>query len=222
MIAPGGQANVAESLHIRPSRLWYWVAGCALAAALVCIALAVAGFLSVNRQIRDFQRVPVPGQGVVAFAQPGGYVLYVEMPGNCCSLTASSLANATFPSWSMRVALVPVGGGPRVPISTWHGLTENYSVTGHEGQTAMYATVGRAGRYVLNARNVVPGSITNVAVGPGIGHSALISLVLFAIGLFILLPAGLAVGAVTAARRRRARRSLLQEPMQPMGSNATP
>jgi uncharacterized membrane protein YhaH (DUF805 family) len=118
----------------------------------------------------------------------------------------------------MRVALVPLDGGPRVPISSWRGLTESYSVTGHEGQAAMYATVSRTGRYGLTAQNVVPGTITDIAVGRGIGHGALISLLLFAAGLFVLLPAGLVVGGVTAARRRRARRSLLQEPMQPMGS----
>ena len=214
MIASGGQATVAESLPIRPSRVWYWVAGCALAAALICIALAVAGVFSLNRQIKDFQRVPVPGSGEVTFAQPGGYVLYIEQPGNCCSLAASSGDSAPFPSWSMRVALVPADGGPRVPVSSWRGAIESYSVTGHEGQTAMYATVGRAGRYALGARNVVPGSITDVAVGRGIGHGALISLLLFVLGLFVLLPAGVAVGAVTAVRRRRARRRLLEGQLQ--------
>jgi hypothetical protein len=214
MIASGGQANVAESLPIRPSRVWYWVAGCVLAAALICIALAVAGFLSVNRQIHDFQRVRVPGQAEVTFAKPGGYVLYVERPGNCCSLAASSGDNAPFPSWSMRVALIPAAGGPRVPVSSWRGVTESYSVTGHEGQAAMYATVGRVGTYVLTAQNVVPGSITDVAVGRGIGHTALISLLLFALGLFVLLPAGLVVGGVTAVRRRRARRRVPQDQLQ--------
>ena len=208
MIAPGGQANVAESRAIRPSRRWYWVAGGLLAVALACIALAVAGVFSLNRQIKDFQRVRVPGQAEVTLAQPGSYVLYIEQPGNCCSLAASSGDSAPFPSWSMSVALVSLNGGTRVPISTWRGLTQSYSVTGHEGQTAMFVTVGRAGRYGLTAQSVAPGSITDVAVGRGIGHGALIWLLLFAAGLFVLLPAGLAVGGVTAARRRRARRSL--------------
>ena len=214
MIASGGRADVAESRAIRPSRRWYWVAGGLLAVALICIALAVAGFFSVNRQIQDFQRVRVPGRGEVTFAQQGSYVLYIEQPGNCCSLAAGSGDSAPFPSWSMRVALVPLAGGPRVPVSSWRGAIESYSVTGHEGQTAMYATVGRAGRYALGARNVVPGSITDVAVGRGIGHGALISLLLFVLGLFVLLPAGVAVGAVTAVRRRRARRRLLEGQLQ--------
>jgi uncharacterized membrane protein YhaH (DUF805 family) len=192
------------------------VAGCALAGALICIALAVVGFFSLNRQIRDFQRVPVPGQAQITFAQPGGYVLYIESPGQCCSLTAGSGDSAPFSSWSMNVALQPVNGGPPVLINTWRGATESYGVAGHQGQTAMYVTVGRPGRYLLGTSNPVPRSITDVAVGRGIGHGALISLLLALVALFALIPAGLLVGGVTASRRRRVRRSLLQQVVQPM------
>ena len=216
MITSGGQTSVAGSPPIRPSRRWYWVAGCALAGALICIALAVVGFCSLNRQIRDFQRVPVPGQAQITFAQPGGYVLYIESPGQCCSLTAGSGDSAPFSSWSMNVALQPVNGGPPVLINTWRGATESYGVAGHQGQTAMYVTVGRPGRYLLGASNPVPRSITDVAVGRGIGHGALISLLLALVALFALIPAGLLVGGFTASRRRRVRRSLLQQVVQPM------
>ena len=216
MITSGGQTSVAGSPPIRPSRRWYWVAGCALAGALICIALAVVGFFSLNRQIKDFQRVPVPGQAQVTFAQPGGYVLYIESPGQCCSLTAGSGDSAPFSSWSMKVALQPVNGGPPVLINTWRGATESYGVAGHQGQTAMYVTVGRPGRYLLGASNPVPRSITDVAVGRGIGHGALFSLLLALVALFALIPAGLLVGGVTASRRRRVRRSLLQQVVQPM------
>ena len=216
MITSGGKTSVAGSPPIRPSRRWYWVAGCALVGALICIALAVVGFFSLNRQIRDFQRVPVPGQAQITFAQPGGYVLYIESPGQCCSLTAGSGDSAPFSSWSMNVALQPVNGGPPVLINTWRGATESYGVAGHQGQTAMYVTVGRPGRYLLGASNPVPRSITDVAVGRGIGHGALISLLLALVALFALIPAGLLVGGVTASRRRRVRRSLLQQVVQPM------
>ena len=216
MITSGGQTSVAGSPPIRPSRRWYWVAGCALAGALICIALAVVGFFSLNRQIRDFQRVPVPGQAQITFAQPGGYVLYIESPGQCCSLTAGSWDSAPFSSWSMNVALQPVNGGPPVLINTWRGATESYGVAGHQGQTAMYVTVGRPGRYLLGTSNPVPRSITDVAVGRGIGHGALISLLLALVALFSLIPAGLLVGGVTASRRRRVRRSLLQQVVHPL------
>jgi hypothetical protein len=220
MITSGGQAGTAGSPPSRPSRLWYWVAGCALAAALICLALAVAGFFSLNGQIKDFQRVRVPGQAEVTFTQPGGYVLYVERPGHCCSVAVGSGDSAPFSSWSMTVAMRPVNGGPPVSISTWRGVPQSYGVAGHQGQTAMQVTIGHPGRYLLRATNVVPHSITDVAVGRGIGHGMLIPLVLTLVALFALIPAGLLAGGVTFFRRRRARHSLpqaLQAPqvMQP-------
>jgi hypothetical protein len=196
---------------VRPSRRWYWVAGCALAGALLCIALAVAGFFSLNRQIKDFQRVPVPGRAEVTFTQPGGYVLYVERPGQCCSLAVGSGDSAPFPSWSMNVALLPDDGGPPVSINVWRGAAESYGVAGHEGQAAMFFTIGHPGRYLLGATNVIPPSITDVAVGRGIGHGML-SLLLILVALFVLIPAGLVVGGVTAVQRRRSRRNPLQAP----------
>jgi hypothetical protein len=98
MITSDGQTRAARSPPIRPSRRWYWVAGCVLAGAAICLVLAVAGFFSLNRQIIDFQRVRVPGQGEVTFAQPGGYVLYVERPGHCCSVAAGSGVPLRFPA----------------------------------------------------------------------------------------------------------------------------
>jgi hypothetical protein len=216
MITWGGQAAAAGSPPIRPSRQWYWVAGGALAAALICSALAVAGFFSLNRQIKDFQRVAVPGQAEVTFAQPGGYILYLERPGQCCSLAAGSGDSAPFSSWSMNVALLPASGGPPVAISTWRGATESYGVAGHEGQTAMHFTIGHPGRYLLVAQNAIPRSITDVAVGRGIGRGMLWVLLIL-VALFALIPAGLVIGGVTFFRRRRARRNPLQAPqvMQP-------
>ena len=216
MITWGGQAAAAGSPPIRPSRQWYWVAGGALAAALICSALAVAGFFSLNRQIKDFQRVAVPGRAEVTFAQPGGYILYLERPGRCCSLAAGSGDSAPFSSWSMNVALLPDSGGPPVAITIWRGATESYGVAGHEGQTAMHFTIGHPGRYLLVAQNAIPRSITDVAVGRGIGRGMLWVLLIL-VALFALIPAGLVIGGVTFFRRRRARRNPLQAPqvMQP-------
>jgi uncharacterized membrane protein YhaH (DUF805 family) len=216
MITSGGQAAAAGSRPIRPSRRWYWVAGGVLGVALICIALAMAGFFSLNRQIKDFQRVTVPGQAEVTFAKPGGYILYVERPGQCCYLATGSGGSAPFPSWSMHVALLPDNGGPPVSINAWRRVTESYGVTGHEGQTAMYFTIGHPGRYLLAVKNAVPRSITDVAVGRGIGQGML-WLLLILVALFAFIPAGLVVGGVTFFRRRRARRNPPHAPqvMQP-------
>jgi hypothetical protein len=82
---PGALATAAGISRIRPSRLWYVAASLLLAGAVTCLALGVASFFGLNRQIQDFQRVSVPGQGLVTFSHPGEYVLYVEGPGHCCS-----------------------------------------------------------------------------------------------------------------------------------------
>ena len=223
MITWGEQAAAAGSPPIRPSRQWYWVVGGALAAALICSALAVAGFFSLNRQIKDFQRVAVPGQAEVTFAQPGGYILYLERPGRCCSLAVGSGDSAPFSSWSMNVALLPDSGGPPVAITIWRGATESYGVAGHEGQTAMHFTIDHPGRYLLVAQNAIPRSITDVAVGRGIGRGMLWVLLIL-VALFALIPAGLVIGGVTFFRRRRARRNPPQAPqvMQPNENSRYP
>jgi hypothetical protein len=219
MITSTEQPSVAGSAPIQPSRLWYWVTAGLLAGAAVCVALALAGFFSLNRQIKDFQRVAVPGQAVVTFAHPGDYVLYIEKPGHCCSFAANTGDSVPFPSWSVQVGLQPWGGGPPVSISTWRGVTESYSVTGHQGQAAMAITIGHPGKYVLRAADAAPRSITDVAVGRGIGHGLLFPLLLALVALVALIPAGLLFGGITAVRRRRARRGLRQviRPMKPEG-----
>jgi len=174
-----------------------------LAGGVICIAFAVAGFFALNRQIADFQRVPVPGQAGVTFTQPGGYVLYIEEPGQCCSINVGSgSSSGPFPSWSMEVFLQPVNGGPQVSVGTWQGITESYGITGHQGQAAMYFTIDHPGRYRLGTTNANPGSITDVAVGRGIGRGILVPFILVVAGSLAVL-AGLVTGLVTVSRRRR-------------------
>ena len=212
MITPGEQTSAAGPTPIRPSRSWYWVACGILAAAAICIAFALAGFFSLNRQIKNFQREAVPGQAEVTFAQPGRYVLYVERPGHCCSFSVGEEGSAPFSSWSMNVGLQPVSGGPPVALSTWRGSIQSYAVSGHEGQSAMSFTISQPGTYVLAASEVTPGSVADVAIGRRISSAVWVTVVLGLAGLFALL-AGLVIGGVTAFRRRHARRRLLPAPL---------
>ena len=158
---------------IRPRRRWYWVAGCLLATAVTCIALGIIGIFGLDHQIHEFQRVPAPGHGVITFTQPGGYVLYVERPGSCCSFSIGSGngdddgGGPPFSGWSMRVTLQPVSGGSPVSISTWRGVTESYAAAGRQGQAAMYFTIRSPGQYYLTASDVAPRSITDLAAGRG-------------------------------------------------------
>jgi hypothetical protein len=168
-----------------------------------------------DKQIQEFQRLAVPGQRVVHFSDPGGYVIYIERPGSCCAFSVGSGGSGgvgtgpPFSSWSMNIALQAVGNGQPVPIRTWRGATESYAAAGHQGQTAMYFTINRPGAYNLGARNATPNSLSDVAVGRGIGHSVFIDVLLLLIAIFVLAPAALLIGIITAVRRRRARRALL-------------
>ena len=105
----------------RPSRSWYVVAGGLLAAAAVCLMIAVTGMFSWDRQIQDFQRVPVPGQGAVTLTQPGDYVLYVETRGGCCAWSVGS-QNRPLAGWSLRLAMGAAHGGQPIRVSNWSGL----------------------------------------------------------------------------------------------------
>lgn len=205
MVTSAEQASRAGKPPIHPSRRLYWVAGGIVAAAVICIALAVAGFFSLNRQIKDFQRVPVPGQVEVTLTQLGGYVLYLEKPGQCCFVSVGSGVSPPFPSWSIRMGLLSEIGGTPVAVSAFRGATETYGVTGHQGQAAMYFTISQPGRYLLTTGDATPSSIADIAVGRGIGLGILIPLVLTLVGLFALVT-GLALGGVTVFQRRRARR----------------
>jgi len=210
-VAPETQGE----LPIHPLRRWYWVAGCLLAGAVICIALGIAGLFGVNKQIQDFQRLAVPGQRVVHFSDPGGYVIYVERPGSCCAFSIGSGGSGgvgtgpPFSSWSMNIALQAAANRQPVSIRSWRGATESYAAAGHQGQTAMYFTINRPGAYHLGARDVTPNSLTDVAVGRGIGQNVFTDVLLLLIGIFVLAPAALLVGIITAVRRRRASRALL-------------
>jgi hypothetical protein len=183
---------------IRPSRLWYWVAAGLLVAALACVSLAVAGFVSLSHQIKGFQRVPVPGQAHVSFASPGGYLIYFEGPG----------FNATNRTGTVRVLLQDSDGLP-VPISRLQGRAETYSISGHTGVAVASLTIARPGTYVLSAGLPSSPAPVDIAVGRGIGAGIGATVILILVAIFALGPAAVVVGAVTAVRRHRSRRALL-------------
>jgi hypothetical protein len=216
MINSDWQQGAVSSRVIRPARLWYWVAAAALTGAVACVALGVAGLFTLNHQIKDFQRISVPGQGELTFARPGQYVLYIERPGGCCSTSEGSGngASAPFPGWSMRLGLRPADGGPPVSVSEWRGAAESYDAAGHQGQAAMSVTIDEPGSYVLRTEDITPRSITDIAAGPALGHGIAIPILLFLVGLLIMTPAALVAGGITFSLRHRARR-LLTSPALP-------
>jgi hypothetical protein len=203
MIDTGAPQISVGSPPSRQRRLGYWVAAILLAVALTSITLGVASFISLNRQITDFQRVPAPGRAEVIFTKPGRYVLYVEKRAQCCGFSFS-IGKGPFARWSITGSLVPVNGSAPVSVRDWHGPTVSYSAAGHQGQTALYFTIPRPGRYVLIVRNVTPGTVTDLAVGRGILASLVKPPLLTLAGLVVLIAAGVLFG-ITASGRRRAR-----------------
>jgi hypothetical protein len=229
----GEQLNLSGSRPIRPARWWYWAAAALLAAAAVCFELGVSGLIAVNGQIGHFQRIPLSGghgQQELTFTQPGGYVIFVERPGGCCSFSVgdpgggqdAADSGPSFGAWSMNVGLWPADGGPNVPVKLWPGAPEGYEAAGHQGQTALVFTIDHAGRYVIDIRNVRPGSLTDLAVGRGIGHAVLMALLLLLAGFFVLAPAGVTLAVVTAVGRGRARRRVPPWPNGPPGPGYWP
>jgi hypothetical protein len=97
----------------RPSRLWYWVAGAAVAGSVVWLVLGFVFWLrSASEQVENFQRVPIPGRAEVNFDEAGGYTVYFEGLG-------ADDETATLPAF--RVSITPVGGGADVPVRPYGG-----------------------------------------------------------------------------------------------------
>src|SRR5215467_9261265 len=211
MIPTAGQQPNTGTGPLRPSRYWYLLTGGLLAVAVVCLAAAVIGMFSWDRQIQDFQRVRVPGEGVVTLTQPGQYVLYVEAPGACCSWALGS-QDTPLARWSMRLVMgLSGGGGQATPVSGWTGVPESYGVGGHQGLTAMSFTITTPGSYIIETRDVHPAAVTDLAVGRSIVGPTLRPVVPLVAGLAALLGAVVAF-VFTGVRRRQARRRQGQRP----------
>jgi len=184
---------------IRPSRLWYWVAGAALVGSAVWLALGVGFWIrSVSRQVEEFQRVPIPGQAEVSFDRPGGYTVYFEGLG-------ASDETATIPAFSMSLA--PVGGGEEVPIRPYGGFS-TYTLAGHSGRAIGTFQIEEPGRFLLQTAGEPQAVQTNVAVGQGTGGEITRTLVLTVPGVLALFSGGVVLAVVVAVRRSRARRRL--------------
>jgi hypothetical protein len=179
--------------------LWYWVAGAAGAAAVVWFALGLfLGFRSVNGQVEGFQRVPIPGQAELSFAEPGGYTLYFE------GLAAAD-EHATIPPFN--VSLAPVDGGDRVSIRPYGGSV-TYSLGRHTGRAVGTFQIEEPGRFQLRTEGESQGIQASLAVGPSVGPALGRLVVLPVAGALILFVAGAGLAAVVAVRRGRARRPL--------------
>ena len=201
-----GEAAARGAHPVRPARFWYWVAGAAVVAAVLWFALGLfLGFLLVNRQVEGFQRVPIPGQAEVSFAEPGGYTLYYEGLG-------ASDQQATIPSFS--VSLAPVSGGQEVSIRDYGG-SATYDFAGHSGRALGTFQIEEPGRFLLQAEGEPRSAEANVAVGSSVGPAIFRAVILTIAGTLILLLAGVVLAVVVAVRRNHAHRLLPAPAAQP-------
>jgi hypothetical protein len=190
--SPTGGMKAASAPTLRPSRWWYWVAGAALAGAVVWLGLGV--FFGLRSFGSEFQRVPIPGQGEVSLDKPGGYTLYFE-----------GLNGAEIPPF--RVLLSSVDGGEEVPIRADDGAsTYNWQAGGRAGRPIGTFHVDVPGRYLLQTTGESQAIPATVAVGPGIGEGLFRPLALTVTAALTLFLGGVALMVVVAVRRHRARR----------------
>jgi hypothetical protein len=124
----------------RPSRLWYWVAGAAVAGSVVWLVLGFVFWLrSASEQVENFQRVPIPGRAEVNFDEAGGYTVYFEGLG-------ADDETATLPAF--RVSITPVGGGADVPVRPYGG-SELYNMAELSGRAIGTFEIEEPGRFLV-------------------------------------------------------------------------
>jgi len=180
-----------NSRPIRPSRLWYGLAGGLLAGALACVVLGIYYVSLMPGKVQQFQRVTVPGQARVTFTEPGRYVVYAEGPG-----VSEGSATGT-----VNVFLYPSGNGPPITVSPSQGGWTSYTIAGREGRSIGSLRVDQPGTYVLVAGETTNPAVTHVAVGRGLFlETVFLGVALLLLGL-LFLSAALAVGVTTGVLR---------------------
>ena len=193
---------------VRPARLWYWVAGAAVVAAVVWLALGLfLGFRSLSRQVEGFQRVPIPGQAEVSLAERGGYTVYFEGLG---------ASDEQVPIPPFRFSLTTVDG-EEVPVRAYGG-SATYGFGGHSGRAVATFQIEEPGRFLLQTEGESQDVEANLAVGRSVGPAIFGTVTQPIVGALVLLLAGAVLAVVVAVRRNRARRMLPAAAAQPAGS----
>jgi hypothetical protein len=201
-----GDGATTSAHPIRPARFWYWVAGAAGVAAVVWLALGLfLGFRSLNDQVEGFQRLPIPGQAEVSFAEPGGYTLYFEGLG-------ASDEQVTIPSFNVSLTSA---GGQEVSIRPYGG-SATYGLAGRSGRAVATFQIEEPGRFLLRTEGEPQNVEANVAVGRSVGPAIFRTVAVATVGALALFLGGAVLAVVVAVRRNRAHRLLPTPSAQPV------
>lgn len=192
-----------NTAQVRPSRVWYWVGGAlafaGLTVAAVWIGLAIKGVVD---RTDELQRVPLPGEGRVAFEKAGDFTLYVEAPG-------VSDDGANVPRG--EVVMEPVGGGQPVEFSDYDA-DFSYDWGGHEGRAVSTFEITEPGIYRVRTATESGLPEGDVALGESLVGDLPRNIVFALVVAFLALVGAAVIITLTGVRRHRARKALAPSP----------
>ena len=174
------------------SKTGIWLGALLIVAGVVgALAFGVLSFKAMDRQVDDFQRVPVPGQGTVRL-DDRKYVVYLESPDGDERLDTFEV----FVLDPRTNQPLPIGG---------YSSKVTYSLGGHAGRARATVTPPAPGSYdVRVAAAGDPASV--VALGPSIGGRIVRMVVGTLLIGGLLGGSGLALLITTSVRRSRAKK----------------
>jgi hypothetical protein len=181
-----------DTQKLRPSGVWFWVAGGIIILAIVgSVTVFGRTIIDLSDKVEDFERVAMPGSGTVQIDGTGGFTLYHEFPG----------ASSDFASSSLLVTLAGPDGEP-VDLDRYSGDV-TYDYGGNEGLALYSFQVDEPGQYQV----VGEGDTGEVAIGRGIGKGLVGGIVFGLVLGFGGVALGVVIIIVVAVRRSRDRRN---------------
>jgi hypothetical protein len=188
---------------LRPGRVWYWVA---LAVFLAGVAWWVLSFVAVTGRVDSFQRVPLPGTGVVSLTR-GDYVVYYEGRGALSGTVPEAhvhMDSLFKPAASSDMTMTPRSGSP------------TYQFGSHVGAAAGTVQVPVSGRYRVRSTSSAPRG-GHLAFGSSISawiEGAVVPIAVVPAAVLMLVGV---VGAIVVAiiRHKRLKRAGLPQLLEP-------
>src|SRR5215471_5847542 len=150
------------SSQVRPSKLWFLLAG-GVALAAIVLGFVVIGVAGVNYvdEIDHLHRIEAPGSGQVELSRAGGYSIYYELP-------APAFGRDDPPV--LRPSVTVTGpDGQNVPIQRYHA-TVTYDHNDRSGIGVYTFHADKPGSYTIATSSAGLESGAGLAVGHSVGR----------------------------------------------------